>query len=242
LGCHRESFQRQPTMSRIAATLALLVAGALAQGGCQPHPVCNLDELSRCQSTFNADLGLNSKLDVKSYDKLQRAVESLIGADGINELGTVCYNLRKLKFCFTDPKDYDNCFFNPLGLVGDENCVATGITEQQARGYVRFYASLDFACGVGFSHYWNAEETPTSTGCMSNIFANKLDDLDACQAKFDTSVAGDSMDSCPYVSEAANCYQRVFGKCNDQGKWFGCEYELVGLQAAYGNCGQDYCK
>ncbi|GMT07902.1 hypothetical protein PENTCL1PPCAC_30076, partial [Pristionchus entomophagus] len=230
---------------RIAAILAVLCAGALAQGGtqgCQPHPTCNLDDLARCQSTFNKDIGIPQALDVKKYDQLQDAVESLIGTQGIDELGRVCYALRSLKFCFTDPQHYDNCFFNPLGLVGDDQCQATGITEKQARGYVRFYASLDFACGVGFSHYWNAEQTPTTIGCMSNVFANKLDDLRKCQDSFDTSVAADNMNACPYVSEASKCYQRAFSKCIDQGQWFGCEYELVGLQAAYGNCGQDFCK
>lgn len=45
----------------------------------------------------------------------------------------VCYALRSLKFCFDDMSHYDNCMFNPLGLVGDDNCQATGITEKQVQ-------------------------------------------------------------------------------------------------------------
>lgn len=59
-------------MARIAAVLAILCAGiidsiatelnyliigAFAQG-CQKHPVCDQDQLARCQKTFNQDVGI----------------------------------------------------------------------------------------------------------------------------------------------------------------------------------------
>lgn len=125
-------------MARIAAVLAILCAGiidsiatefnliigAFAQG-CQKHPVCDQDQLARCQKTFNQDVGIprtclilkykinndhlslrsipdiinvytSANLDVKKYDQLQDAVESLIGTQGIDELGRVCHSIKNM--------------------------------------------------------------------------------------------------------------------------------------------------
>lgn len=224
-----------------AAVLVFLALGASAQfNPCQPNPVCNLTDLARCQAAFDCDAGIDTSLSVYNYTLLQDAVEGLIGASGTAGLEKICQALRGYKTCFTDVRQYDFCMMNPLGLVGDRNCQATGISEAQARGFTRLYSSLDFACGFGYSHFWNAEDR--NAGCMSNVFKNSLPALHACQDDFDRQAAANPQFQCTFVSQSTNCFSRAFRDCGEQGQWFGCEFQRMGLQAAYGNCGQEFCR
>ena len=228
-------------MLSYTAAVLVLAAGAFAQTGvpCQPNPVCNLTDLARCNSGFDTDLGLPVDLDIYKFDELEDKLENILG-NGDGGLEQVCQALRSFKTCFNDVRDYDRCMFNPLGLVGDRQCQPTGISEKQARGYTRVFTSLDFACGFGYSHFWNAEDK--FAGCVSGVFKNKRAALKACQDEYEAMASANPQFQCTFVSQATDCYRRQFRDCGEQGQWFGCEWERMGLQAAYGNCGQEFCK
>lgn len=213
-------------------------------GAAQPQVFvsCNITQLETCHGMFMSQLGYtNSKW--YDYKTVRKNVEQKYAAGKLYGLQLVCKYFGDFKQCFSsmgsaqDFAAYQACTEQPLGLLLDADTHQRTYTKEQARGYVKFIAQFDFACGAGLGVFAEFDD------CMGDMFKNYTENLELCQDAYDWFVQRPDADTniCSYQMDVANCYRNIFKKCGVQSGWFGCEYERTGIAAVFSQCTQNFC-
>jgi len=218
--------------------LLLLLLGIAEHLLAQPpfFTPCNFDELVRCQSVFNDQLGITPYLDWKTATQLRYEIEGKYVSNQAQGILAVCRAFKGMKTCFSaGSAGYDNCM-NALGLLIDGGGNSTGVTLKQAYDYVKVYTQFDFACGAGFSIFAN------NVACMAERFTATNATLQQCVASFEQNAVNDPPGTCSYALTATRCFATSFRSCGLGPAYWACEYERTGTGVRYPQCTENYCR
>ncbi|CEF59454.1 Domain of unknown function DUF19 domain-containing protein [Strongyloides ratti] len=187
------------------------------------------------QQAFNKRIGIDSNLDWTQAEVLRNTVENTYSVNGFYGLREACLGLKDFKSAFPwDQNTYVHCF-NPERLIVDDNGQSTGVSVIQAKNYIAFLSSTEYACGAGYNLFAN------QVSCMSSIFKTENATIQECRKNFVNEITVDPDNLCDYTYNLDLCYLYAFSSCGLEGQFFGCEYSRNGVSGSYQQCQNNMC-